>query len=125
MLSERSEKQPSARLFFMTLNQPSPPAVSSIRLIQVLALARHPRLHTTLVHGRCCTRALTVQRKRTLTASFCALFAESRGSGSPAITEHEGMREGPRSIDLGAAESDEIGGKARRGSRRLFDGKCG
>ena len=106
----------------MTLNQPSPPAVSSIRLIQVHALARHARLHTTLVHGRCCTRALTMQHKRTLTASVCAPFAGSRGSSSLGTADFEEMHEDPRSIDLGAAESDEIGGKARRGSRRLFDG---
>ena len=122
MLSERSERQPAARSFFMTVSQADLFAVSSIRLVQVHALAQHAWLHSTHVHGRCYTRALTVQRKRTLTTSICALFAGSRGSSSLAIIECEEMREDPRSVDLGSAESDEIGGKARHGSGRLCDG---
>ena len=121
MLSESSGRLPLARSFFGTVTLVLLPVIVPRRLVQVRALARHARLHITHLHGRCCTRALMLQSKRTLTASLCALFAGSRGSSSLGIAHCEGVREDPRSIDLGAAESDEIGGEARRGSRRLCD----
>lgn len=121
MLSEPSGRLPLAWSFFGRVARFLLPAIVPRILAQVRALARHARLHITHLHGRCYTRALTVQRKRTHTVPLCALFARSRGSGCPAIVVHEQMREDPSSFDLGAAESDEIGGKAWQGSPRLCD----
>ena len=114
----RSGRLPFARSFFSTAILTITLVIGSIRLVQVHTPARHAWLHSTHVHSRSHTRALPVQCDRTLTALLCALFAGASDCSSLAIIMYEETREDPRSVDLGASESDAIFSKACRVCRR-------
>lgn len=118
MLSERCERLQMDRFFFSTFIRVRSLAISSTRLVQVHALARHAWLHSNHMPQ---SFLLSVQCERTLTALVCALPAGSCGCRSPNIAMYEEMREDPRSLDLGAAESDTIFGMDSTASAAACD----